>query len=406
MLSPDTRALLTDALRPPDGFRVDIAIATSYSLDLTALLLAPLSFALHDYDSNDVDRVDPIRLLEAVRRYADHTTVFCQAGAIHVPTSYRSILAFAEDSVCEVMPPIPGRVFHPKIWVIRFADAEGHHAHRVLCLSRNLTFDRSWDTLLRLEQRDEGASGPEVDPAPLVQFVERLPELCVRPLSVDREAQVSALAASIRSCSFEIPDGFDTMTFFPLGLSTTAASPFPTRADKILAISAFLDAKTTSELTSLAPDVKVVSRPESFDRVGSSAMAESAQAYSLQRSAEVEVGDELREPVRAVIESDGVPEGLHAKTFIFDAGDRAVVVTGSANATQAGFGGNVEFDVVLEGPRSSCGTSAVWDGSKETPGLSRLVDRMRSRLRAALPKRRPGTSGSSANFTQSWPRRT
>jgi DNA-binding SARP family transcriptional activator len=56
------------------------------------LLLAPLSFALQDPDSQDPERVDPIRLLEAVRRYADRTTVFCQAGAIHLPAQYPATL--------------------------------------------------------------------------------------------------------------------------------------------------------------------------------------------------------------------------------------------------------------------------------------------------------------------------
>ena len=74
--------MLTDALRPPAGYRVDVAVGTTYSLNLTALLLAPLSFALFDQGSADeLGAVDPIRLLEAVRRYADRTTVFCKRAA-------------------------------------------------------------------------------------------------------------------------------------------------------------------------------------------------------------------------------------------------------------------------------------------------------------------------------------
>ena len=92
-LTPESRVMLTDALRPPAGHRLDVAVGTTYSLDLTALLLAPLSFALFDQaNSNDLaddsaSGLDPIRLLEAVRRHAQHTTVFCQAGGIHVPAS-------------------------------------------------------------------------------------------------------------------------------------------------------------------------------------------------------------------------------------------------------------------------------------------------------------------------------
>ena len=52
MLQPDTRRLLTDALRPPSGFHLDAAVATTYSLDLVSLVLAPLAMAAHDAASS------------------------------------------------------------------------------------------------------------------------------------------------------------------------------------------------------------------------------------------------------------------------------------------------------------------------------------------------------------------
>lgn len=160
-LTPETRVLLTDALRPPAGYRVDVAVGTTYSLNLTAMLLAPLSFALFDQgNAHDIGAVDPIRLLEAVRRHADHTTVFCQAGGIHVPGNYRSILTFVEDSVLEVLPPHQGAIFHPKVWAIRFESSEGKRLHRVVILSRNLTLDRSWDTALVLDEDEAGTIDP------------------------------------------------------------------------------------------------------------------------------------------------------------------------------------------------------------------------------------------------------
>ena len=122
-LTPDSRVLLTEALRPPPGYRVETAVGTTYSLNLTALLLAPLSFAVFDQaNSTDIDALDPIRLLEAVSRHAEHTTVFCQAGGIHVPSNYGRILTFTEDSILEVMPVHEGSIFHPKIWALRFVD--------------------------------------------------------------------------------------------------------------------------------------------------------------------------------------------------------------------------------------------------------------------------------------------
>ena len=190
-LTPETRVLLTDALRPPAGYRVEAAVGTTYSLNLTALLLAPLSFALFDQgNADEIGAVDPIRLLEAVRRYADHTTVFCQAGGIHVPAAYRSILTFVEDSVHEVMSFHKEAIFHPKVWAIRFTDQGENRIHRVIILSRNMTLDRSWDTALVLDEEQDGA----IDAAPAADFVRRLPTLALPGLSAGRAAEIEELA--------------------------------------------------------------------------------------------------------------------------------------------------------------------------------------------------------------------
>jgi hypothetical protein len=45
----------------------------------------------------------------------------------------------------------PEGVFHPKVWVLRFLAQDGVVRYRILCLSRNLTFDRCWDTVVALD---------------------------------------------------------------------------------------------------------------------------------------------------------------------------------------------------------------------------------------------------------------
>ena len=149
--------------------------------------------------------------------------------------------------------------------------------------------------------------------------------------------------------------------------------PFLERADQLLAVSAFLDTRTVARLAASSDNVILLSRQESLDKIGSGASLPSTRLFTLQRSAEAELGDDVSPPVQLLNEASDTPEGLHAKTFIADVGARAVVITGSANATTAGFSGNVEFDVVMEGPREECGVAATWAGSgSEAPGLSRL----------------------------------
>lgn len=371
MLSPETRALMTDALRPPDGHRVDLAVATTYSMDLNAVLLAPMAFALHDAEGQDLDQVDPLKLLESVRRHSEHTTVFCQAGGIAVPSAYRSVMAFVEDSVHEVVAPNEGGVFHPKVWVIRYADAEGLYQHRVLCLSRNLTFDRSWDTVLRLDEDSSMPTPPATEP--LTDFLAVLPSLAVRSLPLRRLEQLEDLVRTVGTAQFALPADFESGTFVPSGVPGTSAVNLG-RGDRVLAVSPFLDVPTARQLASLAPQGMLLSRQEALDRVGHHSLGEGLRSYVLQRSAEVELGQDQEASPIAGSERDRVPEGLHAKTFIIDEGPRTRVLTGSANATSAGLGGrNVEFGVLLEGPRDRCGISTIWDGSNESPGLSRII---------------------------------
>lgn len=371
-LTPETRVLLTDALRPPAGYRVEVAVGTTYSLNLTALLLAPLSFALFDRnDSEDIRSLDPIRLLEGVRRYADHTTVFCQAGGIHVPTQYRSILTFVEDSVREAAPPTDDALFHPKFWALRFIDRDQNQLHRVIVLSRNLTFDRSWDTALVLDELVDGT----IDAAPAADFVRSLPGLALHPLQSRRSDELHDLADTLEKAKLAPPAPFTSATLIPMGLDGKEVWPFPHRGRRLLAISPFLTAEAVTRMSKIAQSRTVISRAESLEQVGSHAL-HGWDVNVLQRLAEVEPGEDVDDVSKAAMEGFyEALDGLHAKTFLVDLDrDQSLVVTGSANLTNASWRRNVEFDAVLTGPTASCGVEAVLTGSPEAPGLAQILE--------------------------------
>lgn len=408
-LAPQSRVLLTDALRPPAGHRVDVAVGTTYSLDLTALLVAPLSFALVDHermqDAADAPGVsmDPVRLLEAVRRHVEHTTVFCQGGAIHVPRTHQSILAFVEDAVIQVTPPsLPGQpegIFHPKVWALRFRSESGERFHRVVVLSRNLTLDRSWDTILVLDE-DPGGTIPA---APAAHFLRALPGLALPQGSGTtpaRMSQVLDLAGSLEQVSLTAPAPFDGGRLVPLGppfvdegdpdnrqVASLESLLLPERAERILAISPFLTPEVITRLGKAAPERVLISRPDSLDGVGSRALA-GWETRVLQRQAETVEADSDASavssdpvPTDGAATDDGVTEfqtgdGLHAKTVIADLSHgRSRTVTGSANLTRAAWTRNIEFDSILTGPTARCGVSSCMAEQEKSPGLRDLTER-------------------------------
>jgi hypothetical protein len=371
MLEPEGRHLLLDALRPPPGYGLDRAIGTTYTLDLAALLTAPVAFALIDREGTDgAPRVDPVRLLEAVRHNAERIDIFCQAGLIALPSAYQPILSYVESSVHEVEPRKPEGIFHPKVWVIRYRETDGDGTrYRLLCLSRNLTFDRSWDTVLRLE----GTPGNQnAESKPLANFVEQLPKLARQSLSDDTQAAVNEMAQQLRSVTFEPPPGIDKLRFWPLGLD--AAWPFDTRRDRMLVVSPFVTAGCLERLNRKGADGRdfLTSRPETFERLGSGALTRFAETFVLHTGTEItedEQAGEAPTEAESAAERPGVElRGLHAKLYVADAGWRAKVWTGSANATDAAFGPNIEFLVEMEGKKDRCGVDAFI--SKRQDGLA------------------------------------
>ncbi len=372
MLEPENRHLLTDALRPPAGFTVEAALATTYTLDLHSLLLAPLAMAAYDHTEGDDhvnDASTPVALLESIRRHSEHTVVLCQAAGIQVPPAYPRLAAFAEGIVGEVAPP-PGGTFHPKIWLLRFADAEGQQRHRFACLSRNLTGDRSWDTLLVCDEDPEAAA--TLDPGPVCDFVVEAMDSLVRPLDEIRQSLIADLCRSMREARLAVPAPFESARAVPLGTPSGSAWPLPATAAGWTVVSPFLEASALRRLPKTDGRRLLLSRSDAFDRVGSDACA-GAQTVVLQAMADVadldELLDEQAEP--GTPPSSVPPRGLHAKLFCWEDEAGAHVLTGSANCTGAAFGSNIEMAVLLSGPRKSCGLGPVLGDEKS--GLLQLT---------------------------------
>lgn len=392
MLEPTDRRLLFELLRPPAGYRLSCAIGTTYSLDLMALLVTPLAFTLFDWETKEGRlTASPIALLESLRRYADRITLFCNVGGIHPPTKTRQLYGYLEQSVVEVAPPRTG-VFHAKLWVLRFepvahtANEEWPIQYRLLCPSRNLTFDRSWDTMLALE----GVFAPRAPKLPqnqpLVRFVSRLPTLAARPPAPSRATDhIGLLVSELAKVSFTPPDGFDEVRFWPLGIDEEDVWPFPEDMDRLLVVSPFVSDSTIKRLSGQCKTT-LLSRSEELMRLMPATLKRLAAVYTLDPAAEADAQAQAEDEPPVEMADDAVtnPEtnpgteshnktatpiseslsGLHAKVYIADQNSQAHIWTGSANSTSAAFGGNVEILVELTGRREVCGIDAVLEPQK------------------------------------------
>ena len=387
MLEPQNRRLVLETLRPPAGYALDAAIGTTYSLDLTALLTAPLAFALFDAeDENGRAHADPLTLVEAVRRHADRIAIFCQEGEIKVPTGDPQLLTYLEEAVIGARAK-EGFSFHPKVWVLRFVPRQPGKpvVYRVICMSRNMTFDRSWDTTVALEgelldrQRAVSTANHAV-----AEFVKALPEFAVRPVPERVAAEVERMQKDLRVVRFDVPEPFEEIAFWPLGRPGWK-SPFDGyRLDRTLVVSPFLSDGFLQGITESGSKHVLVSRNESIAGIGRKTLERFEGVYALADRAEAEPEDVEASPAIAEAELTG----LHAKLYVTEDGRNASVLTGSANATTAAFQGNVEFLVELRGKRGKCGVDAILGTAEGQASLAALLQKVEL---AEGPIPEPGT---------------
>lgn len=354
MLEPQDRQLLLDCLRPPEGYHLDRAVGTSYSLDLYALLAVPVAFVFQESVTEE-GRVDALAMLEAVRRCAERIHLFCQSGEIQVPRKSERLFAYLEDCVVPVNPPRSGGVFHPKLWVLRFTadDDPAEVSYRAVCLSRNLTFDRSWDTALVLDGALEPGNVRKPHPAPLARFVGALPGLAVQDAGPATREAVAGVADELARVRFEPPPGVETLKFWPMGLPGTTAPSFEPAHRALLVMAPFLSERWLDRHVRRRPRAVLVSRDDSLLPLPEELRQRFDPCYVLAEEATPEAD------VESQGDEDVLLDGLHAKLFLMDDGWTARLWTGSANATEAAFSLNVEFLVELAGKKGALGIDAL-----------------------------------------------
>ena len=382
MLDPDNRCLLSEQVLPPHGYAFTDAVICTYSLDLTALGGVPLALLQSDPLALGDAAGARLQALRAVREMAARLSVFCQAGAIHVPEEWRDAFLWLEASVVQVKPLATRAVFHPKLWLLRFANETGSVHYRLLVLSRNLTYDRSWDVIARLE-------GPVIDRqnairanVPLVQFVETLGDDAAVPavggLANAHRERRDRFARELRTVRFEAQDDqIKGWAFWPLGipghqyplpqLFDGRRSPFQAWAAdskragrRLLVVSPFLSGGMVDSLAGSGFPVSIVSRDDALDEQHERLPEhwfphEAPSVYSFRQELSLE----------------GAPlSGLHAKIWVADDGWDAHLWVGSANATEAAFTRNVEFLLQLSGSRSRMGIETLLSDKGLAPLIS------------------------------------
>src|SRR5690606_11805633 len=125
--------------------------------------------------------------------------VFFQQGCIKLPRQFNLLFSLLEPLLVPQVPTQAFSAFHPKLWLLRFIDQGKRVRYRLLVMSRNMTFDRSWDLAVALEGELAGARSD--DNQGLVALLKAL-----MPGAEDFRSELALLAKELARVTWDRPD--------------------------------------------------------------------------------------------------------------------------------------------------------------------------------------------------------
>ena len=240
----DSLAVL-DALAPDPGWATDVALVSSYSVDLVAA--AALVVALAG-EGDDHERMRNAPLARACEFMRGRFRVICQAGRVAVPSSGASTLVIADRWIREVPHDGNERSWHAKLALVRYSPVEGERGEpewRLWIGSRNLTRDTSWDSALtavgRPRRKTDDISHAVSRAGRVLAERAALPDW--GPERVEKELQ---------QVHWAWPSEVKTVVAFGLWPDADAAPgfpPAPPRLERVVAVSPFMDGTVTARVS-------------------------------------------------------------------------------------------------------------------------------------------------------------
>lgn len=366
MFRPDSNSDRTDygnILMPPKGYKLESAVGTTYSLDLEALSAVAVCLGLSEEADSRLMQ-NPICMLNALQKVSDRLILFCEAGQIKVPSKPTALSVLLEKIVVEVALPKDksmGRypAFHPKTWVLSYINSEGDRKYRFVVMSRNLTFDRSWDISFAMDSSKKVRQKRKS--TPICNFLEYLAcnvnKQCID--YVKKRNLIRKMMKEIKDISFSLDNNVfgENFEIFPLGIGEKS---YKIENDKLFCTQKGNADSTFNELVIMSPFLSgsVIADFNLADR----ALSECSRTLITRRSElgklrECDVNnftiytlkDEIIDGEDEISDesSDKIKQDIHAKIYLRRKYADVDLYLGSMNASYSAINKNVEMMVKL-----------------------------------------------------------
>lgn len=356
MLNPNNDRLdYGRIIAPPANCQLDFAVGTTYSLDLDALVGVCIALGLSE-ETDSVLMKNPICLLEALRSTGDKIALFCEGGQIHMPNAVTSLYVLLEKMVFQVKTAKKKGIahypsFHPKFWLIRYVDEKNEPIYRIVVLSRNLTFDRSWDVTFCMDGKKKKAKTNKNNPIAdfLNYLIKDLPD---NENSVNKKNKIKSIIRELSNIHFELNSReFTDFEFLPVGISNKHSilnTPlFNDTYHELLIMSPFLSSGVIKEFNERSrymyhSEHTLITRVKSLE----SLKPEDCSNFDIYTIKDAVVDGEtaISEDEQQIKRQD-----IHAKVYMTRKNSSSNLYLGSLNASHNAIYGNIEFMVRLIG---------------------------------------------------------
>lgn len=343
-------------LVPPVGYTLDLAVGTTYSLDLETLMAVSIALGIQESTDSSLTN-NPFAVLKSMQGLSDKMLVFCEAGQIAAMQPEKSPLMLLLD---KMIVPVKLREmkgkgfpsFHPKTWTLQYSDAEGNRMYRFIVLSRNLTFDRSWDVAVCLNGKETKKT--QTTSAPIVDFLNFLKYNTLEEVSLKKEKRrvLKSLIQNLPYVQFSLDDKrFLDFEIIPLGIGHVNVDDDPLMRDSfhdLLVFSPFLSAGVMRSFDErkMLKDTRrhLITRTSELHKIAGK--LDTFRVFTMKDT--IVEGEEIvsDEDMAKIQQQD-----IHAKMYMMTKGSRSSLYLGSMNASNNGLYHNVEMMLRLSAHR-------------------------------------------------------
>lgn len=362
MLNPNNdRLFYGNILTPPANYELDFAIGSTYSLDLDALVGASISLGLSDdIDSNLSD--NSIYLLDALRTTSKNVVLFCENGQIKLPSNVTPLYILLENIVFQVKTLKNFREnryasFHPKFWLLKYKN-DDNFIFRLVVLSRNLTFDRSWDISFAMD--GEKSDSVNKKNRPIIEFLKYLLPFCS---DSDKSQKIDDIIDELMHVKFSLHSNiFNDFEFYVNGIGGKSSINNDVlfsdeELNELMVISPFLSSDIIANFNSRK---LMHSKALLFTRLNS------LVALNFEDCSNFDVyvlKDEIIDGESIVSEEafEISKQDIHAKIYVTEDEKSTNLYIGSLNASHNALNGNVEFMIKLHADKNKLNIGMLAD---------------------------------------------